>query len=123
MPKLPATVRLGALFFFALVLLLVMNSRKGLSAADLSHGQILYNAYCAACHGPQGDGSGPDASKYSPAPTNFTSASQMSNILFDVNEQAVAQGVPGTGMPGFGMVLSPSDMQDVIAFQRAFPQQ
>jgi mono/diheme cytochrome c family protein len=47
----------------------------------------------------------------------------MANIPFELNEQVVAQGKPGTQMPGFAMVLSSEEIQDVIAYQRAFPKQ
>lgn len=107
----------GAVLFFALIWIFSWST---LSAADLSRGKTLYDAHCAGCHGIQGDGNGPQASSLTPRPTDFTSATAMANVPYDVNEQAVAQGKPGTVMPGFGMVLSPEEIGDVIAYQRAF---
>lgn len=106
-----------------LVILLAAYPRRGPFAADLSRGKILYDAHCAACHGISGDGRGPQAANFTPAPTDFTSATVMANIPFELNEQVVAQGKQGTRMPGFAMVLSSEEIQDVIAYQRAFPKQ
>lgn len=110
-------------FFLLLVLIVVFSavlSWRALLAADLTRGKILYDAHCAACHGIQGDGNGPRAESLTPPPTDFTSGSTMANVSLEVNEQVVAQGKPGTGMPAFGMILSPDEIQDVIAYQRAF---
>jgi mono/diheme cytochrome c family protein len=112
-----------ALLLIPGLVLSVLFTQWPLSAADLTQGKVLYDAHCAACHGTNGDGNGPQAADFNPPPTNFTNAAEMANIPFDVNELTVSQGKPGTGMPGFGMVLSPEEIQDVIAYERAFLQQ
>ncbi|SRR5579884_66507 len=115
-------LRLVPLTSIIILLLLLLGSllwRPSL-AADFTRGKTLYNAHCAACHGVLGDGNGPQADQYTPRPTDFTSATEMSAVPPDVNEQVVAQGKPGTGMPGFGLILSPEEFQDLIAYQRAF---
>lgn len=117
----------GPLMIGSFILLIVFGSMSALfsrmpEAADLSRGKVLYDAHCASCHGVQGDGNGPQAGSFTPRPTNFTSGAAMAAVPFDANELAVAQGKPGTGMPGFGMVMSPEEIQDVIAYQRGFLQ-
>src|SRR3569832_810804 len=108
-------------FIFGLLSFLTLFSAGSLlSAADLSRGKVLYDAHCASCHGIEGKGNGPAAAGFNPRPTDFTSAGEMAAVPFAANELAVAQGKPGTGMPGFGMVLSPEEIQAVIAYQRAF---
>jgi cytochrome c oxidase cbb3-type subunit 2 len=123
MKRMPARFWLMVLLLIPGLILIVLSSRRPLSAADLTQGKVLYDAHCAACHGINGDGNGPQAADFNPTPTNFTSATEMANVPFDVNELTVSQGKPGTGMPGFGMVLSPEEIQDVIAYERAFLQQ
>jgi high-affinity iron transporter len=123
MKTIPARFWPMALLLIPGLILIVLFTQWPLSAADLTQGKVLYDAHCAACHGTNGDGNGPQAADFNPPPTNFTNAAEMANIPFDVNELTVSQGKPGTGMPGFGMVLSPEEIQDVIAYERAFLQQ
>lgn len=108
----------GATIIFAVAVGFVMASWTG--ANDPSRGKALYDAHCSACHGENGDGNGPDTARLSSRPTDFTSASDMAAVTHEVNEQVVAQGKPGTDMPGFGMVLSAEEMADLIVYQRAF---
>ncbi|WP_287881598.1 cytochrome c [Aquitalea sp.] len=42
------------------------------AAADIRNGKNLYQSRCAICHGPQANGSGPLASKSSPATPDLT---------------------------------------------------
>jgi mono/diheme cytochrome c family protein len=39
---------------------------------SLQRGQVLYDLYCALCHGKEGDGSGPVGTFFSPAPADLT---------------------------------------------------
>lgn len=41
------------------------------SAASILRGETMYLRDCAGCHGPRGDGKGPDADGIEPPPTNL----------------------------------------------------
>jgi mono/diheme cytochrome c family protein len=48
------------------------------SAPALKSAREVYADKCAHCHGDTGKGDGPDASRYDPAPMDFTDAKRMS---------------------------------------------
>jgi mono/diheme cytochrome c family protein len=110
-----------SLFSISFILIFQMlSSNQLVFAADLTRGKTLYNGYCASCHGVSGDGKGPQGATLTPPPIDFTKSSVMSSVPYNINERAVFQGVPGTSMPGFGSILKPDEITDVIAYQRAF---
>ena len=78
------------------------------SPADVAAGARVYNAMCAPCHGPTGDGVGGIDLRRGPSP-RATTDSALSAII--------TNGIPGSGMPSFRM--APSDLQSIIAFVRS----
>lgn len=95
-------------------------SSHSVIAADLDQGKALYNGHCASCHGINGDGQGPAAPALSTPPANFTDPLVMANIPYETNERAVMQGTPGTDMRGFSALMTPEEIKNLIAYQRAF---
>jgi len=79
----------------------------------LERGRKIYFRACASCHGIRGDGSGPAARGFDPAPRNFrrgvykfrTTISGALPLDEDL-EHTVREGVPGTEMPRWKDVLS-----------------
>lgn len=97
------------------------------SRAEMQRGGELYFRACAPCHGIQGDGKGPAAKGFDPAPRNFrrgvykfrTTASGV--LPLDVNlENTVREGVPGTEMPRWKGVLSEQDIKAVVQYVKTF---
>jgi mono/diheme cytochrome c family protein len=50
------------------------------SEAALKSAWAIYKEKCANCHGDGGKGDGPDASRYEPAPADFTDGKRMSGV-------------------------------------------
>lgn len=90
--------------------------------ATLDHGEQVYIAKCASCHGQTGLGDGPAASGLSPRPANLTWLSNMPMSRWDAYMYwTVAEGGAqfGTAMPSFKGSLSKEDMWAVIAYIQA----
>ncbi len=88
-------------------------------------GLALYIKLCGACHGSQGDGTGPAACNLYPSPRNFlyepnrmVSATNRLATDFDL-KRAILQGQPGTSMPAFNE-LSESELNSLVATLRWF---
>ena len=97
------------------------------SRSELDHGRKIYLRACAPCHGVQGDGKGPAAAGFDPAPRNFrlgaykfrTTVSGMLPLDKDI-ERTVREGVPGTEMPRWKNVLSEHDIRVVVQYIKTF---
>jgi high-affinity iron transporter len=88
------------------------------SASGYAEGQGVYLSACAACHGSAGDGRGEfsGALRTSVAPLADPEALARRS---DADLYAlVAQGAPGTAMPGFAGRLSDSQMWAAVAYVR-----
>lgn len=97
------------------------------SCAELERGRKIYLRACAPCHGIQGDGKGPAAHGFDPAPRNFrrgaykfrTTVSGALPLDSDI-ERTVREGVPGTEMPRWKDVLSETDIGAVVQYIKTF---
>jgi cytochrome c oxidase cbb3-type subunit 2 len=95
--------------------------------AQLERGRKIYFRACAPCHGIRGDGNGPAARGFDPAPRNFrrgvykfrTTVSGVLPIDEDL-ERTVREGVPGTEMPRWKDVLSAADIKAVVQYIKTF---
>ena len=93
----------------------------------MQRGGELYFRACAPCHGIQGDGKGPAARGFDPAPRNFrrgaykfrTTVSGALPLDEDL-ERTIREGVPGTEMPRWKNVLSESDIRVVVKYIKTF---
>ncbi|MDI6769019.1 MAG: c-type cytochrome [Anaerolineales bacterium] len=94
------------------------------SADDVAKGALIYADKCAACHGLQGRGDGPQAAALSRAPANFTdrvgAAHQnwMSKATGIGLYRAISEGV-APNMPGFSPELSEADRVALVAYLRS----
>ena len=97
------------------------------SRAQLERGRNIYFGACAACHGIRGDGKGPAAQGFDPAPRNFrrgsykfrTTVSGALPLDKDL-ERTVREGIPGTEMPRWKNVLSKHDIRTVVQYIKTF---
>ena len=82
-------------------------------------GHELFGTYCFVCHGTEGKGDGPLASKMEKSPANLTDKTRMSKR----SEKDLFQIVKGTdthmlngAMPQWGRVLSDPDINALVAY-------
>ena len=91
------------------------------------HGQELFTANCAVCHGPGGHGDGPAAANLEddagrPAPpadltTGLWKSGRTPADLF----RTLTTGFDGTPMPSFGETLSADERWDLVSFLLTLP--
>lgn len=68
---------------------------------SVQRGAALYYAQCASCHGAQGKGDGPLATKLTPPPIAFTDRERARERSLFALHQNITRGVEGTSMPAF----------------------
>ena len=86
-------------------------------------GKVLYEKWCAQCHGETGEGNGPAAHYMYPRPRDFVAAlyqvrSTASGALPTDDDimWAIDNGLPGTTMPGWKDHLSTSERRALLAY-------
>jgi mono/diheme cytochrome c family protein len=87
-------------------------------AEMITEGEEIYLANCAACHGRNGDGKGPEAAGLPIAATNFTDLEMMAGLSDDTIYQAISEG-RGSAMPAFGEQLSSQEMWAATDYLRS----
>lgn len=83
--------------------------RWGSAPLGESTGALLFRTYCAACHGPQGEG------RIGPALNATGRVPQMDEATL---REVIRQGRPGTAMPAWGERLSEAEIEALIRFLR-----
>ena len=96
-------------------------------SGDASRGAALYADYCGACHGKTGKGDGPIAVAYKPRPRDLTDraylAKRTDHDLYNVISRGGGAVDRATTMPGWGAVLAPQEIWDLVAYIRQLPTQ
>ena len=97
------------------------ESRPGAKpAVDMAQGRVVYETRCAPCHGSGGGGDGPAAAAIEPKPRNFRDPAFWKGRTQGQLRLVVEQGRPGTLMAPFEGVLSPAEIDDVVAYVQSF---
>ena len=91
----------------------------------LKEGRNLYMRHCLHCHGVSGDGNGPTADYLNPRPRDyrqgvfkFTSTISTSKASHEDIARTLREGVPGTSMPSFVVILNPEEVGIVADYVR-----
>jgi len=87
-------------------------------SAEMTEGQQIYVTYCAECHGPEGKGDGPLASRLAPKPGNLVSAATATKTDEELL-RVIANGIPRTAMRPWNKYLSDDELDHVLAFIRS----
>lgn len=84
-------------------------------------GRLLYLAHCARCHGPTGQGDGPESAELaaSARPRDFTSDDWKFSSSREAIEQVLLKGIPGTPMAAFGATLGDLDRGQLVDYLQA----
>ena len=90
-------------------------------------GKVVYDRWCAGCHGMEGAGDGPGAGTMLPRPRDFTRA------LYQIRSTASGElptdadilhvinvGMPGTAMPGWEEILTEEERADLVQYLKSF---
>lgn len=80
---------------------------------DADRGEALYRDNCVACHGADGDGSGPRAYFILPNPRDFTHPASRNSLNRPALFEAIAMGTVGTEMPAWSKVLDDQSIADI----------
>lgn len=97
-----------------------------ISAQDAENGRLIYDKWCAECHGVEGAGDGPAAEQMLPRPRDFVQARYQirttanGELPTDADIlQVLEVGMPGTVMPAWPN-LDESERLDVVAYIKSF---
>lgn len=97
------------------------------AAQDTTAGKVVYQKWCAGCHGDAGAGDGEAARYMLPHPRDFTGAiyqirsTASGELPTDADLlRAIDLGLPGTAMPGWKTRLSDRERRDVLAYLKTF---
>ncbi len=85
-------------------------------AEALTLGEIVYQESCAACHGLDGQGEGPDAAGQDPAPTDLTSLS----YWYNRNNETVFTALQSGAVPAHEYDLNEEALWAVVDYSRTF---
>jgi mono/diheme cytochrome c family protein/uncharacterized membrane protein len=98
------------------------TSPTGFAAGSIVHGQSLFAANCAACHGATGQGDGPSAAGLRVHPADLTAQHVLEHSdgeLFWWLSHGIDDPEGGLAMPGFAATLTPADRWHLIDYIRA----
>src|SRR5947209_9331279 len=88
------------------------------SPAALISARAIYKDKCANCHGENGKGHGPDASRYDPTPTNFTDAAKIDSASDGELFYKISEGKKP--MPVFKTKLTEQQRWELVLLIRSF---
>lgn len=95
------------------------DGQKDAKSQGVVRGSVVFQKYCAVCHGPAADGHGRAAKLHTPPPVDLTRSivnNQYRELIIRGGSQAVGR---SDGMPPWKDELSEAEIRDVIAFLAA----
>ncbi len=101
----------------------VMAAWLGSAAADPEEARVAFRRYCAACHGMEGRGDGPNAPSLGETqPRDLTDPGYMGKLSDDHLRKVIAEGGRSVDrspfMPAFGRTLPGEKLRDLVAYVR-----
>ena len=85
---------------------------------DARVGGMIYQSYCAICHGNTGNAQTSIGHVLLDKPRDFTDPRAMAKLSNEEMARAIAFGRPGTAMVAWRTILSPEDIRCVVLFIR-----
>src|SRR5688500_15612905 len=97
------------------------------AAAEGGEGKVVYDRWCAGCHGVDGAGAGPGAATMLPRPRDVTRAQYQirttgsGELPTDADIMHIIDvGMPGTAMPGWEDLLTVAEREALVAYLKTF---
>lgn len=87
-----------------------------LALAAPPDGQVLYQKWCAGCHGQKGLGDGPQAAAFDKKPGNLADPQYKRGNSDKAVLKIIAKGIPGTAMGPFGDKLDEAERQALVNY-------
>jgi mono/diheme cytochrome c family protein len=87
--------------------------------STVAGGEAMYKVRCANCHGENGDGKGPEANRYSPAPADLTDPLVRNTTDGELFWKITAGRRP---MPSFRTKLTDEERWEVVLYLRTLTQ-
>lgn len=78
--------------------------------------EFLYHTLCAKCHGPEGHGDGEGVAELAQRPRDFSGETWRFPRTRESVRRVIADGIPGTPMPGVRESLSASDIESLAEY-------
>lgn len=98
-----------------------------LPVAQASEPKVVFNFYCAQCHGPNGDGKGPNVTAdFATDPRDFTKADEMVKLSDADIKNVILDGGPALSksalMPPWSKTLTNEEVDGLVQVLRDFCQ-
>ena len=110
-----------------LVMVVCASRLAAQTGASNERGKVVYDRWCASCHGETGAGDGDGARFMLPRPRDFTRGvyqirtTKSGQVPSDEDLKLVVDdGMPGTAMPAWRTQLSEQERADVVAYLKTF---
>lgn len=91
---------------------------------DATKGKVIFDQYCALCHGATGKGDGIGAAALNPKPRDFTDKTIMNTLTDEHVIKVITEGGPAVGkspfMTAWKALLKEDQIKDVAAYVRTF---
>src|SRR5580658_2630776 len=108
-----AGTRIATVLLGAVTLLIMAGTWYAQDVGNGSQGKVVYEKYCALCHGEQGDGKGHYGEDTTPVPRDFRQgtfkwrSTPSGSLPTDADlEKTLVTGLYGTSMSSFSTTLS-----------------
>lgn len=89
-------------------------------AYEERRGALLFEKYCALCHGNQGQGDGFNAFNLDPRPTNLADPARQRQLTPDHLREVIREGGRGVNlaatMPAYGATLTQEQIEDLVSY-------
>jgi mono/diheme cytochrome c family protein/peroxiredoxin len=79
-------------------------------------GEVVFQVYCAKCHGPEGHGDPAAISTQRPPPRDFAARPWRYEVSANSIRRVTLEGIPGTAMPAHRVALSGDDLEAVVSY-------
>ena len=109
--------RVGSFIFLTIFLMLIGSTTAQDVMNNSFAGKVLYHTHCLRCHGPLGDGKGPDVATLIVPPRDFHTPESTAKNKYELRS-IIIWGLVFSDMHNWGLRLTPQEIRDVISYVR-----